>query len=148
MPPAKRRSFLRTAIPVAVALLLLTCCLWSFQDNSGTSATAAHAAVSGLPLAATNVSWFLPGAFGPVELYEFTIDEAGYEQWVRSWNHSKLEGPKRGQFRIQRYDQASQSFTWRELENTIAYTWKENDMGVYLVYDLDHRRAYYWSHSR
>jgi hypothetical protein len=36
----------------------------------------------------------------------------------------------------------------RELANTIAYTWNEEDRGVYFVYDLDAQRAYYWSHSR
>lgn len=145
---AKRRTILRVGIVAAILLLLPTCCIWSFRDNVGTSVTGDRAAVSGLPTGATNVSWFLPGAFGPNTLYEFTIDEAGYEEWVRKGSSRKLEGPKRGEFRVLRYDQATGNVDWRELANTIAYTWNEEDRGQYFVYDLDGRRAYYWSHSR
>jgi hypothetical protein len=145
---AKRRTIIRVSLVVATLLLLPTCCIWSFRDNVGTAATADRAAVSDLPAGATDVSWFLPGAFGPNRLYEFTIDEAGYEQWVRNRSRPKLEGPKRRSFRVLRYDQAAGAVDWRELENTIAYTWNEEDRGVYFVYDLDGHRAYYWSHSR
>lgn len=101
-----------------------------------------------LPSDATDVSWFLPGAFKPHTVFEFNTSEAGYEQWVRSRSRPKLDDPKRGRIGLIRYDRTTGAVVWRELENTIAYTWNEADRGVYLVYDLDHRRAYYWSHSR
>ncbi|MDQ3332064.1 MAG: hypothetical protein M3552_15655 [Planctomycetota bacterium] len=145
---AKRRTIIRGGLLLTGLLLVPTCCMWSFQDNIGTSATVDRAAVSGLPPGATDISWFLPGAFGPATRYEFTIDEAGYEEWVRNRSRPKLEGPKRGPYRVYRYDRATRAVDTHELENTIAYTWNEEDRGVYFVYDLDGLRAYYWSHSR
>jgi hypothetical protein len=143
-----RHNLIRRGIVVAGLLLLPACCMLGFRNRVGTSATADGAAVSDLPAGATDISWFLPGAFGPNMVYEFTIDEAGYEQWVRNRTLPKLEGPKRGSFEIFRYDHAAGVVKRRELENTIAYTWREEDRGVYFVYDLDGHRAYYWSHSR
>lgn len=145
---ANRRTIIRAGIVVTTLLLLPTCCILGFRDDVGTSATAERSALSGLPAGATNVSWFLPGAFGPNTLYEFSIDEAGFDQWVRNGSSRKLEGPKRGAFSVHRFDQSAGNVEWRELKSTIAYTWSEEDRGENFVYDIDGRRAYYWSHSR
>jgi hypothetical protein len=145
---ARRHTIIRGGVLVAILLLLPTCCIWSFRDGVGTSATANRAAASDVPAGATDISWFLPGAFGPNTLYEFTIDEAGYEQWVRNRSRPKLRGPQRGPWQVLRYNHATGAVEKHQLENTIAYTWSEEDRGVSFVYDLDAHRAYYWSHSR
>jgi hypothetical protein len=145
---ARRRTIIRGSLVILAVLLLPTCCIWSFQNSVGTAATADRAAVSDLPPGATDISWFIPGAFGPNTLYEFTIDERGFDHWVRIRNFPELEGPNRSAYRILRYDQATDALVWRELQNAITYTWGEEDRGVYFVYDLNGGRAYYWSHSR
>src|SRR3712207_1735433 len=119
----RRRTIIRGGVLLAILLVLPTCCIWSCRDSVGTSATSDRAPVNDLPAGATDVSWFLPGASGPNTLYEFTTDEAAFEQWVRNRSRPKLEGPKRGPFRVLRYDHSTAAVAWRELENTIAYGW-------------------------
>ena len=133
---------------VLLAIVLPTFCILGLRARVGASATGDGAAVSGLPPDATDVHWFLPGAFGPNTVYEFKTTEAGYQQWVQNRRDGDLEGPTRGAFRVLRYDDATADFAWRDLKNTIAYTWNEEDRGLYMVYDLDGGRAYYWWHSR
>src|SRR3954471_11301756 len=145
---AKRRTIIHRGVLIAILLLLSLCSVWLFRDDQGTSPTAAGAAVDDLPADATDVAWFLPGAFKPHTMFEFTTSEAGYEQWVHNRSRPKLDGPKRGRIGVLRYDRTTHAVVWREFQDAIAYTWNEADRGVQLVYEPDQRRAYYWSHSR
>jgi hypothetical protein len=134
---------------VAIFLALGVCFVIARRDTVGTSASGAGAAVGGLPEDASDVGWFLPGAFDPVTVYDFKTSESSFEKWVQSRKASvNLEGPKRGPFRLLGYDRGARAIDWRELPNAVAYQWHEEDRGIYMVYDLDEGRAYYWWHSR
>ena len=140
-------SFYIIAI-VGLAMLLPTCCVWSLKSRIGTSATPDGTPLDDLPSDATNISWNISGAFGPNAAYEFDTSEAGYQQWVENFNATELIGPDFGPDRSLVYNHATKSFNFREIDNAIIYAWSEEDRGLYLVYDQDAGRAYYYWHGR
>ncbi len=142
------RKAIRVILIVGGALLLPVCCVWSFQNRVGTAGRPSEAAVSGLPSQATNIEWFLPGAFGPNRVYAFDTSLAGFQQWVAQRSRPKLTGPHTGPYEILVYDHAKGKFASHQISNAVAYTWSEEDRGVHMVYDQDTGRAYFHSHTR
>lgn len=143
----KRRRLMVVGCGIPVALLLLIAGgYWAVQPKMGHADTPEHAAVSDLPSAARDIRWFFP--FGPANTYDFAIDEAGYLAWVKTHTRPTLSGPIYGRYRILACNPAVTGQHWVELTDTIAYTWEEEDRGLYLVYDRNQKRAYYQSNSR
>lgn len=145
---SRKRNVVRGVAIAALVLLLPTCCVLSFRDHIGTSPTRDGAAIRGLPSDATDIQWFLPGAFGPSKVYSFITTEEGYRQWVKDGRYCTLSGPHYGPYEIEIYDHAKRSFGFHKIDDAIAFTWTEEDRGVYMVYDRGSGRAYFHSHSR
>ena len=97
--------------------------------------------VGGLPADATNVSYHLPGAFGPVVAFEFDVPEASFHAWATSQGFTcqRIVEPHT----IRRFDDSR-----AEIAKGYFYRWTEQDRGRYAAYDLEAGRAYYYAHSR
>ena len=134
-------------LAVAALPIVMSCCVWSFQNRVGKSATTEEAPLRGLPSDATDVRWCLPGAFGPNTFFDFTTTESGFRQWVAD-HGSELRGPIYGPYSVHYYDHDQGRFDEVAIEDAIAHEWREEDRGVYMVYDRERKRAYFHSHSR
>lgn len=145
---ARWKSVSLIAILIATPLLVATCCVFAFQNRVGQAALGADAPLSELPPDATNVRWFLPGAFGPNTAYEFTTTEVNFRRWAKDVSPSGTTGPHLGEYTIMIWDQSANLAMDRNIEDAIAYEWWEGDQGVYMAYDRATGRAYYHSHSR
>lgn len=143
-----RRVIMRTGGGVAIALLLATCSIWVAQPQAGISATAAGAPKLGLPADATDVRWYLAGAFQPNTTYDFATSRASFDQWAKAYDVRPLVGPRHGSSLVLAYDPATRTCAFQLIDEAIAYEWSEQDRGVSLVFDRQSSRAYYNSHSR
>ena len=121
-----------------------------FTSGYGTSPTGQGLSVGGIPSHAQQVEYYIPPPFSPMGSAEFDIDEKGYLEWVaaRQQRVSGLSKPVMGPTSIIRYDPKSSRFVKKSISNGWAATWSHTDQGLYLMYDLDLKRAYYCWHSR
>jgi hypothetical protein len=94
-----------------------------------------------LPESATNVRYFLPGAWGPVKAYEFDVSEKDFEAWVASLPSPQLS---QGQGRMVRcMDDTGQPYAPREIADGPVYSWQHQDESIIAAYDRSNGRAYY-----
>lgn len=135
-----------TAVFVVLALLLIWLDLTTV--HSGSARTAAESSVTGLPDEAVDIHWYLPHAFEPNTIYDFSISQDGFEKWVKSRTFDGLEGPILGPTSIATYDPRTGESDQREFEHAILYSWRNEDAGVHMLYDPVGQRAYYFRHTR
>jgi hypothetical protein len=113
------------------------------------------AAPFGLPPRASDVS-YCRGSRGTIA-YEFSIDEGGFIEWVRSGIGS-LECQSAGvelkpivtPYRIRRYYAISLDLQGPDeivIADGLYYAWYKEDRGVYAAFDRKTGRAYYFAHS-
>jgi len=136
---------------VAIAVIVLGYgCFSSFQNQVGVAATAAKCPVKGLPVAARDISFFLPGSFGPNECYEFTIDEAGFRDWVTQRRAKDPDiGPiEESGFSLLRFDVKAQKLEVISVGSGLVSKWKQGDRGLVYGYDRGSQKAYFHYHSR
>jgi hypothetical protein len=76
----RRRQSILIGSVLATLCVTSLFCIGSFRDRVGRSAIAKDAGVRDLPPDATDIRWFLPGAFGPNVLYDFAAPEASFER--------------------------------------------------------------------
>ena len=113
----------------------------------------AHAPAS-IPAGATDIS-YCQGVRGTIA-YEFTIDEAGFREWVAggigSIESQSANIPLKTittPVAIGTYSRLSEELTGPELvtvEAGLYYSWSHEDRGVTAVFDSKRNRAYYAAH--
>ncbi|MCK9555929.1 hypothetical protein M0R36_08985 [bacterium] len=144
-----------TIILLVIAIILIAMiygCYRAFQPDIGTCETAADFPIKGwLPDEARDISYFLPGAFWPNTLCEFTISEDGFRKWVevRRRKNPKV-GPieEKHDFHMFRYDIDTKKIGYLKIDDGLSSHWSEGDSGLSFGYDRDKKRAYYYCHSR
>jgi len=145
-----KKSWVKVFAAAAAVVILGYGCFSSFQNQVGVAATAAKCPVKGLPVAAKDISFFLPGAFGPNECYEFTIDEAGFREWVSQRRARDPDiGPiEESGFSLLRYDVEAERFEVISVTSGLVSQWKRGDQGLDYGYDRGAQKAYFHYHSR
>ncbi|WP_269537474.1 hypothetical protein [Cerasicoccus fimbriatus] len=145
-----KKMLIKTIAWIAVIILLPYGCYKSFQTEIGTAETAEAAIISGLPTNATEIQYYLPGAFGPNRVYEFKTTEEEFIKWVereRSKDPNVGEIEVRG-FRMLRYSPSKESLDWVVIDNGLYSSWHYTDQGKYFGFDRSTLKAYFWSHTR
>lgn len=125
-------------------------CYKSFQTVIGTAETAESAPISGLPSNATEIQYYLPGAFGPNRIFEFKTTEEEFLKWVE---RARAKDPKVGEieekeFRMLRYSPSEDSLERVEIKDGLYSSWYYTDQGKYFGFDRSTSKAYFWSHTR
>lgn len=132
---------------LAIPLLAYGC--WrSLEPTIGTAVTAAEAPISGLPESATDVRYFLAGAFGPSTYYEFQVSEAEFEAWT---GRMKFDFTRDGSGKFYALKEDGRPHRAVEIEDGIILWWRDpnnSDSGVAAAYDRSTGRAYYHMHTR
>jgi len=144
------RLLIRATVIAAILFILSYGCYRAFETRIGISESASTCPLRRLPSGAQEISYLIPGAFGPNEFYEFTIDEGGFRAWVAK---RKEEDPDVGpvierSFSIRRYNIEHQETELIKVNDGLISVWGEEDRGMYFGYDKQNRRAYYHFHSR
>lgn len=150
LPMPKRhwlKYYLRVLAWGLVAVLVLALLIASFRARTGHHLSFSDSPVV-VPENATDIAYFLPGAFGPNKVYEFTTSEPSFLGWANRWLDMPMRGPSYGRTSVVRYDHELNRWEVREIENGILFRWNEEDRGINLVFDRQSGRAYYHSHSR
>lgn len=126
-----------------------SCCVLAFRNRVGYNVSRSEAPIEGLPADATNISYFLPGAFGPNTFYEFNTSEESFLEWVQSYERLKPveQGPHKV-YRCNCYSPNGDDTRETTIVNGYLYEWFEEDRGKCIAFDKDTSRAYYWSRSR
>ena len=153
--PARRpRPFL---LAVGLLVVVVGCLVvyygWrEVQPRIGRHVPAARCPVAGLPASATDVSYYVGGAFGPSTMYEFSVPEADFVRWAQAngWTLSRPTPLPSGEpWSIRRFgrdtnDPADPKDA--EIVNGWMYEWvnpQRDDDRLWLGYDSDSHRAYY-----
>ena len=132
--------------------------LSSWLHNSAPPKYAEHVefaeAPFGLPSEATDIS-FCRGFRGTIA-FEFSIDEIGFREWVKSGIGS-IESQSAGiallpittSVSIWRYSFLASELPGSDITTVSAgfhYSWSHEDRGVYAVFNSTTNRAYYYAH--
>ena len=125
-------------------------CFRSLQNDVGFVTSSALCPVKDLPIAAKDVSFFLPGAFRPIECYDFTIDEASFRSWVsqRRARDSDIGPLEDAGFSLVRFNIKSNQFEQITVESGLVSHWERGEQGLTYGYDRGEHKAYYYHHSR
>ena len=142
---ARRKRAARIAVFISAAALILLLgpyfCSRMMASQTGTSATRAGCPVRGLPADATQISYFLPGAGGPLTDYEFNTSPASFKAWAAK-NGWPLK-PIIGETSVQRFDRS-----FATIPSGMEYFWQKDDSSRRVIYDSSTGRAYYRYDSR
>ena len=154
---SRRRKRLQFSLRVVLCLLtgtsivVLLCCWMSgaMKPQIGQSVDRNASGISGLPENAIGVSFFEPGLLGPLRAYEFTTNESTFRSWAsnNSWPVGEITKPQR----IQRFSFCAgmpNVASDVEISNGLYFQTVHGDSGVYVAFDRDHTRAYFFRHSR
>ena len=108
-----------------------------------------------MPDGATDVSYYR--GFRGTRAFEFTIDEAGFRNWVSSGigtiesNSAEVSlAEVTSAAKIVRYGDLSPEPDDPEeavITEGLTYCWEKEDRGVYAMFDRTTARAYYFAHS-
>lgn len=148
-PVVPRKLWKWIGIPLLIVASLYIA-RWSLlaamEPSIGKAAVGADAPINGLPGGATNVHYYIAGAFGPTTCYEFDISETGFLNWAKS-NNWPITPIKKG-IMVHRYDPITDSFPELTVLRGHQYFWIQGDSSRTVLYDLDSGRAYFSYHSR
>ncbi len=157
--PARRGWSWREAVGAAAVLAAMTGAtaymIRTTPPRMAEHVTAEEAPV-GLPDGASDVSYRL-GARG-TRAYEFTVEEQAFRDWVQSGIGS-VESLSDG-VELEEIDSPFTPYRYLDFErgsadqlngprvsNGLHYGWSKEDRGIYVTFDRDTNRAYYFSHS-
>lgn len=115
-------------------------------DKTGFVANREQSPIRKLPFDAKNISYC---RLSPNFYYEFDTSEEGFRKWVAE--QKRAMGPiRREHASIMRCDYLTGESSIYEIDDALISEWTgtQADDGQHLVYDLENRRAFFWSHSR
>ena len=147
----KSRGWLIALIVLVVGLICLlpclcgpiwiACGLWSnAHPDLGENAKS----VSWLPKEATNISYYKTYSY---TAYEFDISGTGFRNWASQWPLKPIDSLQK----IERYSflQHGKLDTCAEIEHGLYHYMAWEDGGrMHVVYDSDHKRAYFQCNPR
>ncbi len=103
-----------------------------------------------LPVDATNINFYRPGAFGPNVYLEFNTSEDSFLEWVQQFSRvrpAENEGPIHI-YRYHAYGPGADPSPEVTFEDGRLFEWIQGDRGERIAYDADAGRAYYQENSR
>lgn len=108
-----------------------------------------------IPVGATSIS-FCQGSRGTIA-YEFSIDEAGFREWLQKkidsmgpMNSRNSIEPITSTFTMKRYVSLKRELKGDpniSISDGLRYSWHKEDQGKYAAFDRTKKRAYYHSHD-
>jgi len=156
LSPRRRRRWqgirmsCRRVLFFCVSCILGAAFVFGLRSRSGESVPRNDVPIWGLPSDATNVSFHVRAVFGPITAYEFDTSEKEFLKWAKRnrWDVTRVSGRP---YRIGRYTGCVGKMD-EPLHAVIcdgySYEWTESDMGIYVAFDRDRHRAYFFDHSR
>ena len=118
-----------------------------FRNTIGYGVARQESEYRNVPDDASNIDYFIPGAFGPSLFVEFDCSEDSFLQWAKGF--SDVRPVSERPYRVDAYEDYS---TWKREEVIIndghVFEWTFEDQGQYICYDRQTGRGYYHSHSR
>ena len=102
-----------------------------------------------IPSQAQNVSFYDSGLLGPQTAFEFDIGEEEFCRWSedRGWQTDEIDST----ISMERFNLVSRDSRKLEkigIRSGLSYSYVVGDYGIYVAYDRDHGRAYFFNHTR
>lgn len=130
--------------------LLLYSCTKATEPDIGYVETAEEAPIDGLPNDATEINYYLRGAFGPFTTYSFKTSEESFRAWVGKQKelHPRVGEIKLGESSITYIDSKAQQLDQKSIMTALESSWYFEDESLRYVYDLETHTAYYYMSTR
>ena len=143
-----------TVAGIAIGAFIIYSVIWSIVDmrrgpQVGVNVRPEDAPYE-VPSEATDVCYVTRPAFWPNAAFEFSISEEGFRKWAKAEGYAVEDiGPEPCRMYRYKWIAEPKSDDGRAaISDGLYYQWNEEDRGLYVTYDRDKQRAYYFRHSR